>query len=70
MPLTDSDRGAPACGYGLKVSLKPYGSRAPGPVEGQHVDGPAGELLPFAATTITLGRHGTFQLSAAHSETR
>ena len=37
------------CGYGPKVSLKPDGSRAPGPARrDQHVDGPAEELLPFA----------------------
>ncbi len=64
MPLADGERGAPACGYGLKVSLKPYGSRAPGPVEGQHVDGPAGELLPFAESTITPARYGTFHPGA------
>src|SRR5580693_439007 len=41
--------GTTAIGFGLKVSLKPAGSRAPGPWQGQHVDVPAEELLPFAS---------------------
>lgn len=36
----------------LKVSLKPDGSRAPGPSEGQRVDVPAEELLPFTSDEI------------------
>jgi hypothetical protein len=46
MPLAGKRKGRPACGYGLKVSLKPRGSRAPGPVKGQHVDGPAESYSP------------------------